>query len=245
MRILCIGDVVGSIGCKFLRSRLPALKKVKGIDFVICNGENSADGNGLTPVSAKFLFDSGVDAITLGNHSFRRKEAFDYLDESPFVARPLNFPDGTTPGRGIINVDTGSRIITIINLMGNLFMEDGLACAFETADKALSQAESKIIIVDFHAETTSEKRALGYYLDGRVSAVFGTHTHVQTSDAQVLPKGTGYSADAGRTGTIHSVLGVKTESTSQAATASLKPCCLILMKKAASAKVLKVYALNS
>ncbi len=192
MRILCIGDVVGSIGCKFLRSRLPALKKVKGIDFVICNGENSADGNGLTPVSAKFLFDSGVDAITLGNHSFRRKEAFDYLDESPFVARPLNFPDGTTPGRGIINVDTGRRIITIINLM-------------------LSQAESKIIIVDFHAETTSEKRALGYYLDGRVSAVFGTHTHVQTSDAQVLPKGTGYITDAGMTGTIHSVLGVKTE----------------------------------
>ena len=196
MRILCIGDVVGSIGCKFLRSRLPALKKVKGIDFVICNGENSADGNGLTPVSAKFLFDSGVDAITLGNHSFRRKEAFDYLDESPFVARPLNFPDGTTPGRGIINVDTGRRIITIINLMGNLFIEDGLACA---------------IIVDFHAETTSEKRALGYYLDGRVSAVFGTHTHVQTSDAQVLPKGTGYITDAGMTGTIHSVLGVKTE----------------------------------
>ena len=211
MRLLCIGDVVGSIGCKFLRSRLPALKKVKGIDFVICNGENSADGNGLTPVSAKFLFDSGVDAITLGNHSFRRKEVFDYLDESPFVARPLNFPDGTTPGRGIINVDTGRRIITIINLMGNLFIEDGLACAFETADKALSQAESKIIIVDFHAETTSEKRALGYYLDGRVSAVFGTHTHVQTSDAQVLPKGTGYITDAGMTGTIHSVLGVKTE----------------------------------
>lgn len=211
MRLLCIGDVVGSIGCKFLRSRLPALKKVKGIDFVICNGENSADGNGLTPVSAKFLFDSGVDAITLGNHSFRRKEVFDYLDESPFVARPLNFPDGTTPGRGIINVDTGRRIITIINLMGNLFIEDGLACAFETADKALSQAESKIIIVDFHAETTSEKRALGYYLDGRVSAVFGTHTHVQTSDAQVLPNGTGYITDLGMTGVTHSVLGVKTE----------------------------------
>ena len=211
MRILCIGDVVGSIGCKFLRSRLPALKKVKGIDFVICNGENSADGNGLTPVSAKFLFDSGVEAITLGNHSFRRKEVFDYLDESPFVARPLNFPDGTTPGRGIINVDTGRRIITIINLMGNLFIEDGLACAFETADKALSQAESKIIIVDFHAETTSEKRALGYYLDGRVSAVFGTHTHVPTADECILKKGTAYQSDVGMCGDYNSVLGFEEE----------------------------------
>ncbi|HCA04386.1 MAG TPA: TIGR00282 family metallophosphoesterase [Ruminococcaceae bacterium] len=211
MRILCIGDVVGSVGCKYLRSRLPSLKKIKGIDFVICNGENSADGNGLTPSSAKYLFDSGADCITLGNHAFRRKEVFDYLDENPFVVRPANFPGGTTPGRGIVNIDAGRRIITVINLMGNINIENGLACAFETADRMLEKAESKIIIVDFHAETTSEKRALGYYLDGRVSAVFGTHTHVQTSDAQVLPKGTGYITDAGMTGTVNSVLGVKTE----------------------------------
>ncbi len=211
MRILCIGDVVGSIGCQFLRSKLSAVKKIKGIDFVICNGENSADGNGITTVSAKYLFDSGVDALTLGNHAFRRREIYEYLDESVFMVRPANFPEKTTPGRGIINVDTGRRIISIINIMGNSYMDNTLNCAFECADKMIKKAESNIIIVDFHAEASGEKRAMGYYLDGRVSAVFGTHTHVQTSDAQVLPKGTGYITDVGMTGTIHSVLGVKSE----------------------------------
>lgn len=211
MRILCIGDVVGSIGRQFLRSKLHAVKKIKGIDFVICNGENSADGNGITPVSAKYLFDSGVDALTLGNHAFRRREIYEYLDESVFMVRPANFPEKTTPGRGIINVDTGRRIISIINIMGNSYMDNTLNCAFECADKMIKKAESNIIIVDFHAEASGEKRAMGYYLDGRVSAVFGTHTHVQTSDAQVLPKGTGYITDVGMTGTIHSVLGVKSE----------------------------------
>ena len=210
MRILCIGDVVGSVGCRFLRERLPSLKRFHGVDLVICNGENSADGNGLTVVSANYLFDSGVDAITLGNHAFRRQEVYTLLDESPFIVRPANFP-ARAPGKGIINLDMGRRIVTIINLMGNLSMEDGLENAFDCADRLLGQAESRIILLDFHAETTSEKRALGYYLDGRVSAVFGTHTHVQTSDAQVLPNGTGYITDLGMTGTIHSVLGVKTE----------------------------------
>ena len=105
MRILCIGDVVGSVGCRFLRSKLPALKKVKGIDLVVCNGENSADGNGITPVSARFLLDSGVDVITLGNHAYRRREAYELFDESPFIARPANFPEGAAPGRGIVNLD--------------------------------------------------------------------------------------------------------------------------------------------
>ncbi len=150
MRILCIGDVVGSIGCEFLRNNLPTLKKVKGVDFVICNGENSADGNGLTPVSAKHLFDSGVDAITLGNHSFRRKEVYDCLDSNPFIVRPANFPENSTPGKGIINVDTGRRIVSIINIMGNSYMDNNLNCAFECVDKMIKQAESKIIIVDFH-----------------------------------------------------------------------------------------------
>lgn len=211
MRILCIGDVVGNIGCEFLRKKLPAIKKVKGIDFVICNGENSSDGNGMTPTTAKYLFDSGVDAITLGNHTFRRKEIYEFLDENPFVCRPANFPEKTTPGTGILNIDTGRRIITVINIMGNLSMDNNLNCAFECIDKMLPKADGKIIIVDFHAETTSEKRAMGYYLDGRVSALFGTHTHVQTSDSQVLPNGTGYITDVGMTGTIHSVLGVKSE----------------------------------
>ena len=211
MRIFCIGDVVGSVGCRFLRSKLPALKRVKGIDLVICNGENSADGNGLTPSAAQFLFDSGVDAITLGNHAFRRKEVFEVLDSNPFIARPANFPDGAAPGHGVINIDTGRRVVSVINLMGNMYLESGLDCAFDVIDRALTQAEGRIILVDFHAEATSEKRAMGYYLDGKVSAVFGTHTHVQTSDAQVLPNGTGYITDLGMTGTVHSVLGVKTD----------------------------------
>ena len=194
MRIMCIGDVVGSVGCRFLRDRLPSVKRFNGVDLVICNGENSADGNGMTAVSAHYLFDSGVDAITLGNHAFRRQEVYGMLDENPFIVRPANFPD-RVPGKGIINLDMGRRIVN----------------AFDCADRLLEQAESKIILLDFHAETTSEKRALGYYLDGRVSAVFGTHTHVQTSDAQVLPNGTGYITDLGMTGTIHSVLGVKTD----------------------------------
>ena len=211
MRILCIGDVVGSIGCDFLRSKLPTLKQIKGIDFVICNGENSSDGNGITPSSAKFLFDSGVDVITLGNHAYRRKEAYDFIDENPFVVRPSNFPENLAPGAGIRNIDTGRRIISVINVMGNMCMDNNLDGAFESIDKMLSNAESKIIIVDFHAETTSEKRAMGYYLDGKISAMFGTHTHVQTSDVQVLPNGSGYITDVGMTGTIHSVLGVKTD----------------------------------
>ena len=211
MRVLCIGDVVGSVGCKFLRQRLPSLKKIKCVDLVICNGENSADGNGVTPSSAQFLFDSGVDAVTLGNHAFRRREAFDFMDENPFIVRPANFPDSSAPGKGMIQIDTGRRVVNLINLMGNYGIEYGLECAFDTVDRLLKSVDGGITIVDFHAETTSEKRAMGYYLDGRVSAVFGTHTHVQTSDAQVLPKGTGYITDAGMTGVIHSVLGVKTE----------------------------------
>ncbi len=134
---------------------------MKGVDFVICNGENSADGNGLTPVSAKHLFDSGVDAITLGNHSFRRKEVYDCLDSNPFIVRPANFPENSTPGKGIINVDTGRRIVSIINIMGNSYMDNNLNCAFECVDKMIKQAESKIIIVDFHAEATGEKKGNG------------------------------------------------------------------------------------
>lgn len=211
MRILCIGDVVGSIGCRFLREKLPALKRFQGIDLVICNGENSADGNGLTIASAKYLFDSGVDVITLGNHAFRRKEIFEYMDSHHEIIRPANFPDSAAPGFGIVNFDMGRRIVTVINIMGNMYLESGLDCAFDVVDRVLPRAESHIIIVDFHAEATSEKRAMGYYLDGRVSALFGTHTHVQTSDAQVLPNGTGYITDVGMTGTVHSVLGVKTD----------------------------------
>lgn len=210
MNILAIGDVVGSIGCRFLREQLPRLKKERQIDLVIVNGENSADGNGLTPTSADFLFSSGADVITTGNHSFRRKESYELYDQSETLLRPANFPAGA-PGRGVCIVDLGRVQVAVINLMGTSYM-DSLGCPFAEADRILSDPNlPKIRLVDFHAEATGEKGALGYYLDGRVSALFGTHTHVQTADEQVLPEGTGFLSDLGMTGPIRSVLGVKPE----------------------------------
>lgn len=213
MNILAIGDVVGSVGCEFLRKRLSQFKKLKAVDLVIANGENSADGNGITPQSAEFLFQSGVDVITTGNHAFRRKESYALYDECEYLIRPANYPEGTTPGRGMCMVDMGRTQVAVLNIMGTAFM-DALDCPFKTADKLIEEAKengAKIILVDFHAEATGEKRAFGYYLDGRVSGVFGTHTHVPTADETVLPNGTGYITDVGMTGVIHSVLGVKTE----------------------------------
>ena len=211
MQILCIGDVVGSHGCDFLRRTLPAFKRTKGIDVVIANGENSSDGNGITPASANHLLDSGVDIITTGNHTYRRREFYDYIDESDCVIRPANFPP-EAPGKGMTVLDLGRTQIAVINLMGIVYLDEHLACPFRTLDTLLKTPDlPKICIVDFHAEATGEKRAFGYYADGRVSAVFGTHTHVQTADETVLPKGTGYITDVGMTGPIESVLGVRAE----------------------------------
>lgn len=209
MNILAIGDVVSSIGCEYLRKKLPSLKKMYGVDFCIVNGENSAAGNGITPQSADFLFDSGADLITTGNHVFRRREIYDRLDTDRNIIRPANFYAGN-PGKGYAIADMGSVKIGVINLAGNAFMEG--ANPFTAADEVLKKLDDcRIILCDFHAEATGEKRALGFYLDGRVSAVFGTHTHVQTADEQILPNGTGYITDLGMVGTINSVLGVSPE----------------------------------
>ena len=209
MNILCIGDVVGSRGCAFLRARLPQFKKYKGVDLVIANGENSADGNGITPASAEYLFKSGVDVITTGNHAFRRRECYPLFDSEETLLRPANYPEGSTPGRGLCMVDMGRVQVCVVNLMGVVYLES-LSCPFETADRLLEGAgEARIRIVDFHAEATGEKRALAYYLDGRISALFGTHTHVPTADETILPQGTGYISDVGMTGPIQSVLGIK------------------------------------
>jgi metallophosphoesterase (TIGR00282 family) len=189
MNILALGDVVGGVGCRFLRKHLPSLKKMKGIDLVIANGENSADGNGLTPTSAQYLFDSGVDVITTGNHSFRRRESYDFYDSCPYLLRPANFPS-SAPGKGFCVVDMGRIQVGVVNLMGVVYLES-MESPFDVADRLLSQDLPKITLVDFHAEATGEKGALASYLDGRVSAVFGTHTHVQTADERVLPGGTG------------------------------------------------------
>lgn len=209
MNILVLGDVVSDSGCEFIRKKLPSFKKLKNIDFTLANGENSSAGNGITPFSADHLFTSGVDFITTGNHVYRRKEIYDYLDDSEYIARPFNFP-ASNPGRGVALFDMGMYSIGIINLMGTMYM-DNLENPFYAADKALKELEGKtnIILVDFHAEATSEKQALAYYLDGRVSAVFGTHTHVLTNDDRILSGGTGYITDIGMCGVIDSVLGVE------------------------------------
>ena len=211
MNILCIGDVVGSTGIDYLMKTLPSFKKSHSVDFVIANGENSYSGIGLTPTSAKSLFDCGVDVITSGNHAFKRRESYDYYDSCHELVRPANFPEKTTPGRGYTVIDMLKYQVCVINLIGTLFLEP-LACPFETIDRIIDETSKyKIRILDFHAEATSEKKALGYYVDGRLSAVFGTHTHVQTADEAILQNGTGYITDVGMTGASISVLGVKKE----------------------------------
>ncbi len=210
MNILCIGDVVGSAGCQFLRERLPGLKKLKGVDLVIANGENSAEGNGITPISLHHLLDSGVDVVTTGNHSFRRKESFELYDSCETLLRPANFPSAA-PGRGLCVVDLGKARVAVINLIGTVYLES-MRSPFETLDELLKTPDlPRLCVVDLHAEATGEKRAMGFYADGRVTGVFGTHTHVQTADECVLPKGTGYLTDVGMVGPIQSVLGVKPE----------------------------------
>lgn len=209
MKVLAIGDVVGSIGCEFLRKQLPKIKRLYAIDLTIANGENSADGNGITPFSANYLFESGVNVITTGNHAFRRREIYQRFDEESNLIRPANFPSINTPGNGICTLDILQNKVIIVNLMGTIFMES-MDCPFKTIDKILKNTDkNSIIIVDFHAEATSEKRALGYYLDGKISAFFGTHTHVPTADECIFQKGTGYITDVGMTGVINSALGVK------------------------------------
>lgn len=214
MRILAVGDVCGSIGCEYVRKVLPALKKEKNIDAVIINAENSADGNGTTRDSAEYLLNVGADVLTGGNHSFRRTEFLDYLDQNDFVLRPHNVSKDKN-GKGYCLLDFGKLCVAVINLSGKIYLEKfGADCPFKMADELIEKAKedgARIILVDFHAEATSEKRALGLYLDGKVSAFFGTHTHVQTADEQILQNGTGYITDLGMTGPIDSVLGVKKE----------------------------------
>lgn len=214
MRLLAVGDVCGSVGCDYVRAKLSALKKEKNIDVVIINGENSADGNGITPGSAEYLFACGADVITGGNHSLRRKEIFEFLDSNEFLLRPHNLPDAEF-GNGYCVADFGKFKMAVINLSGKIYLERvGAENPFIWADKLIKRANddgADIIVVDFHAEATSEKIAFGLYLDGKVSAVFGTHTHVQTADEQILKGGTGYITDLGMTGPKNSVLGVKSD----------------------------------
>lgn len=213
MNILFIGDVVGDGGCTLVEKRLHAVKRHYAIDFTVINAENSAPGNGVTPHAADWLLDAGADVLTLGNHGLRRREIYEYLDnENNPIVRPLNLHQ-SAPGRGYIIIEKGALKIGVINLMGMVGMES-IDNPFNHIDKTvetLRDENCNIILVDFHAEATAEKRAMGFYLDGRVSAVLGTHTHVPTADAQILEHGTAYITDVGMTGPMDSCIGVKKE----------------------------------
>lgn len=209
MRVLFIGDIVGSPGREIVRERLADLVKQKSIDLVIANGENSAAGFGITPRIAEELFGYGVEVISGGNHSWDKKEVFEYMPHEPRLLRPANFADGT-PGSGIYaGTSKGGEKYAVINLQGRVFLSP-IEDPFRKADELLAALPKDVafVLVDMHAETTSEKIALGWYLDGRVTAVVGTHTHVATADEHVLPEGTAYITDVGMTGPHTGVIGM-------------------------------------
>ena len=208
-RVLAVGDVCGQPGLDMLERRLKDLKKEKNINFTVVNGEN-ANVVGITPRQADQIFRAGADVITLGNHTWTRTELQPYLEERTKILRPANFAP-QCPGRGIAVYSTAFGDVCVLNLMGRFTLDSNTDNPFVIADGFMEEIKEKIILVDFHAEGSSEKLAMGYLLDGRASAVWGTHTHVQTSDACVLPKGTGYISDIGMTGASYSVLGIDVE----------------------------------
>ncbi|MDX6589925.1 MAG: 2,3-cyclic-nucleotide 2-phosphodiesterase [Solirubrobacterales bacterium] len=209
MRVLFIGDVVGSPGRRGLRDTMPELRERHQPDLVIVNGENSAGGMGITERTANDMFAAGAGVLTTGNHVYRHREAYEFLEREQRVVRPANYPQAN-PGRGHTVVEAGGMRVAVINLSGGV----GLRVArspFDTVDGILERVEADAVVVDFHAEVSSEKVAMGWHLDGRVAAVFGTHTHVPTADARVLPGGSAVISDVGMTGSRTSVLGVKPE----------------------------------
>ncbi len=212
LSILFVGDVVGGLGRRTLRALLPGLRERLEVDVVVANGENAAGGVGITPRTAADLFAAGVDTITLGNHTYKHREIYPYLDEEPRIVRPANFLRNQ-PGHGTCVVEAAGQRLGVVNLSGNLFMRAGRP-AFAEADAALHELRGRgvdHVLVDMHAEATSEKVAMGWHLDGRATAVVGTHTHVPTADARVLPGGTAYVTDVGMTGPRGGVIGVKRE----------------------------------
>lgn len=209
MNLLFIGDVVGQSGCDFLESRMYQLKREYDIDVTVINGENSAQGNGITPQSYRQLINMGADVVTTGNHSFRRREAAELYDDNEALLRPANYPDGVM-GHGVTCIDMCPYKIAVVNIMGTMYME-AVENPFNYVDKVLADIDTPNIIVDFHAEATSEKKAMGFYLQGRCTAVLGTHTHVQTSDETILGGHTAYITDVGMTGAELSVLGVESD----------------------------------
>ena len=212
MNVLFIGDIVGAPGRRAVEELLPRLVDHHFIDLVVANGENASGGLGITPLIADQLLAQGIDVLTSGNHIWKHKEILPYLEATDRLIRPANYPPGT-PGRGFTIVETAAgEAAAVINLEGRVFMSS-LECPFRTVDQVLEAIPKKVkvILVDMHAEATSEKQAMGWHLDGRVSAIVGTHTHVQTADERILPGGSGYISDAGMTGPVDSVIGMKKE----------------------------------
>lgn len=211
MNLLFIGDVVGSLGRDMVKEYLPKLKEKYRPQLTIINGENAASGKGITEKIYRQFLESGAQVITLGNHAWDNREIFEFINEAKYLIRPANFPEGT-PGKGIAFVKINDLEVAVINLQGRTFMNP-IDCPFKKADELIELARKRtpFIFVDFHAEVTSEKQAMGWYLDGKVSAVVGTHTHVQTADNRILPGGTAYLTDVGMTGPYDGILGVEKE----------------------------------
>lgn len=209
LKILFIGDIVGKPGRKIVKSCLKEMIEEEAIDLTIANGENAAGGFGITYDVSQEILGAGVDLITLGNHTWDNRDIDRVLAEEPRVIRPANYPEGS-PGQGYYIIETAKGLsVGVINLLGQVFLE-ALRCPFRVADECLNRIKKKtnVVVVDIHAETTSEKMALGWYLDGRATAVLGTHTHIPTADERILPEGTGYITDVGMTGPLNSVLGI-------------------------------------
>lgn len=211
MNILAIGDIVGTVGTQMFLDNIDEIKEKYKIDFCVVNGENSSHNNGISRRKAETILGGGADVITLGNHAFRNKDAFNLLRNEKRIIRPLNFPPETV-GQGYFVTEKNGKKIAVINLIGRVYL-DYNDCPFRAVDEILEKINADIIIVDFHAEATSEKITMGWYLDGRVNVVFGTHTHIITADEKIMPKGTGYITDIGMTGPYYSCLGVKRDIT--------------------------------
>lgn len=212
MKVLLIGDVVGLPGRMMIQKHLPKLQRELEIDATIVNGENSADGKGITPRIMHFFKHNKVDVVTSGNHIWNKKEIYPYIAENKDLLRPANFPSDS-PGVGVTTVMIKNQLIAVINLQGRVFMRELIDCPFKTAQSILTylRDKTKLIFVDFHAETTSEKQGLSFFLDGKITGFVGTHTHVQTADERVLPQGTAYITDLGMCGALNSMIGMKKE----------------------------------
>lgn len=209
IKVLFIGDIVGNVGRRAVREYLPILKQKYRPDIIIANGENAAGGKGLTQSVAQELFEAGIHGLTLGNHAWDQREIFDFIDQEPRIVRPANYPKGT-PGKGHTVIRANGKEIVIVNIQGRTYLpplEDPFRLMDQLLDNEIKK-KHRCVLVDFHAEATSEKIALGWYLDGRVSAILGTHTHVQTHDERILPKGTAYVTDVGMVGSSEGVLGM-------------------------------------